>query len=249
MLNLESLAMTGAPLETRATPEVAYLIKEAYDARRAELTSLGTLSLRNVNCWNDQWTFTAAGVPSMYFRARTGEYGSKWYHTDFDTIDLMDYEYMADIDKLVFGIAQQFDSGLLPYDLAARAADMDANVDGAALKDAGASAQKAARLDKAVARFDARASAFMARASHVKARKVHSTNVRLLHIEKRINKAFTALDVWDTTVYPHVQVQWDLEGINAAIAALTADPVDPAAAIDALKGVGITESLRSRLQP
>ncbi len=32
----------------------------------------------------------------MYFRARTPEYGYKWYHTDFDTIDLMDYDYLGD---------------------------------------------------------------------------------------------------------------------------------------------------------
>jgi hypothetical protein len=240
MINLESMAMTGAPLETRATPEVAGLIQAAYDARHAELDSLGTLSIKNVNCWNDQWTFTAAGVPSMYFRARTGEYGYKWYHTNFDTIDLMDYDYLADINKLVFGIAQQFDTGLLPYDLAARAVNLDDNVDAAALKDAGSSAKKADRLEKAVAKFNARATAYMARAPQIRERKFWSVNVRLVNIEKKINKAFTALDVWDTTVYPHAQVQWDLEQINAALEALTADPVDPVAAIEALKGVGIT---------
>ena len=104
---------------------------------RPELVPNG-YNIKNVNCWNDQWTFTAAGVPSMYFRARTAEYGSKWYHTDYDAIGLMDYEYMAKINKFVFAIVKQFDRGLIPYDIAARAADLDDNVDGAALVAAGA---------------------------------------------------------------------------------------------------------------
>ena len=55
-------------------------------------------------------------------RAHTAEYSSEWYHTDFDTIDLMDYDYLAQIAKLTGGIVKQFDRGLLPYDIAARAA-------------------------------------------------------------------------------------------------------------------------------
>ena len=50
----------------------------------------------------------------MYFRARTAEYGSKWYHTDYDAIGLMDYEYMAKINKFVFAIVRQFDRGSHP---------------------------------------------------------------------------------------------------------------------------------------
>ena len=72
---------------------------------------------------------------------------------------------------------------------------------------------KAARLDKALSpSFNARAVRLSWPAPPTSRRaRGAAANVRLLHIEKRINKAFTALDVWDTTVYPHAQVQWDLE--------------------------------------
>jgi hypothetical protein len=239
MLNLESMAMDEALMETRATPEVKGIIDAAV-AARPELAPFGH-NIKAVNCWNDQWTFTAAGVPSMYFRARTPEYGYRWYHTNYDTIALMDYEYLAKITKLVGGIAQQFDKGLLPYDIAARAAELDANVDGTALKEAGAGPKRADRLEAAVARFVARADSYMARAPEIKGGDRSSANVRLLKLEKKINKAFTALDAWDSTVYPHAQVQWDLEQINAALAALQADPVDKAGALAALEGVGITD--------
>ncbi|HEY5386788.1 MAG TPA: M28 family peptidase [Thermoleophilia bacterium] len=238
MMNLESMAMNGAKMQTRATPEVRGVIAAAA-ADRPELVPNG-FDIQDVNCWNDQWTFTAAGVPSMYFRARTAEYGSKWYHTDFDTIALMDYDYLAKINKFTFGILRQFDGGLLPYDLSARAADLDGNVDGAALIAAGAKPAVVNDLEAKIATFTTRATAYQARAAKIPAHRRTVANVQLMNVEKRLNRAFTALDVWDTTVYPHVQVQWDLEQLNAALAALAADPVDAGAAKAALEGVGIT---------
>jgi hypothetical protein len=239
MLNLESMAMDGALMETRATPEVKGIIDAAVAAHPG-LVPYGH-NVKAVNCWNDQWTFTAAGVPSMYFRARTPEYGSKWYHTNFDTIDLMDYDYLAKITKLTGGIVKQFDRGLLPYDIAARAGDLADNVDAAALTATGASAAKVDALSAAMARFSSRADAYQARAAKIRPARRAAANRALLMVEKAINKGFTALDVWDSTVYPHAQVQWDLEQINAALTALTADPVDETGAVDALKGVGITD--------
>ena len=238
MLNLETMAMTDAMMETRATPEVKGII-DAVAAARPELVP-NSYNIKNVNCWNDQWTFTAAGVPSMYFRARTAEYGSKWYHTDYDAIGLMDYEYMAKINKFVFAIVRQFDRGLIPYDVAARAADLDDNVDGAALVAAGADADVVAALEAKIAQFKKRADAYQARAAKIPARRHAVANVLLMNVEKRLNKAFTALDAWDTTVYPHAQVQADLEYLGTAVAALTADPVEASAASDALESVGIT---------
>jgi hypothetical protein len=171
----------------------------------------------------------------------TPEYGSKWYHTNFDTIDLMDYDYLAKITKLTGGIVKQFDRGLLPYDIAARAGDLADNVDAAALTATGASAAKVDALSAAMARFSSRADAYQARAAKIRPARRAAANRALLMVEKAINKGFTALDVWDSTVYPHAQVQWDLEQINAALTALTADPVDETGAVDALKGVGITD--------
>ncbi len=239
MANLETMAMTDALIETRATPEVKGTI-DAVAAARPGLVPNG-YNIKNVNCWNDQWTFTAAGVPSIYLRARTPEYGSKWYHTSYDTIELMDYEYMGKINKLTWSIIRKHDKGLLPYDLSARAADLADNVDGDALKAAGASAAKVDRLEAAITRFANRAAALETRAASIPASRIVDANRKLMAVEKLINKGFTALDCWDTTVYPHAQAQWDLEQINQALAALGSDPADVGTALDALKAVGITD--------
>ncbi|MFA4965399.1 MAG: hypothetical protein WC709_07175 [Thermoleophilia bacterium] len=155
----------------------------------------------------------------------------------------MDYDHLAKIDKFVFGLAKKFDRGLLPYDLSARAAELDGAVGGAALVAAGADPSWADRLEAAIARFASRAAALQAKSSKMKPSGRGHADRALLQVEKRVNKALTALDVWDATVYPHRQVQLDFEQLDAARAALaeTVDPADATAARTALEGVGITD--------
>jgi hypothetical protein len=69
---------------------------------------------------------------------------------------------------------------------------------------------------------------------------VASVNTGLLALEKKLNAAFTALDVWDGTVYPHQQVQWDLEYFNAAIGELSKVNPVAAKATGALDNLGFT---------
>ena len=64
------------------------------------------------------------------------------------------------------------------------------------------------------------------------------TSARLMAIEKLLSSNFTALSWWDDTIYPHEQVLWDLQGVNAAIGALDRSQPQARAALDALAGVG-----------
>lgn len=238
MLELESMAIDGALMETRATPELRGLVEEYAGTTYKQFAPYG-YNVKAVNCWNDAWTFTAAGVPSIYLRARTPEYGSKWYHTNFDTIDMMDYTYLGKITKLSFRFVRKADKGVLPYDLKERADDLAGVVDGPALKAAGADDTKVDRLLAAVAKFQERAAAYQSRAASFNAKVFNRVNKRLVALEKRINSSWTALDAWDGTVYPHEQVLNDLQQLAVALAALDA-PVDKDAALDALANVGYT---------
>ena len=49
----------------------------------------------------------------------------------------------------------------------------------------------------------------------------------------------TALSPWDATIYPHQQVMGDIQGMQAAVAALSG-PVDTDAAFSALAGTYLT---------
>jgi len=97
------------------------------------------------------------------------------------------------------------------------------------------------RLEAAITKFKARAAAYKARAAKIPAARRVAVNRLLMLAEKKLNKGFTALDAWDTTVYPHAQVQWDLEQIDAALAGLNTEPVVTADVTAALKGIGITD--------
>lgn len=242
LLSLDGPGMKDAPLQMRPTPEFVSLVEETV-VDNPELVPNG-YRLRAVNCWNDAWTFTAAGVPSIDFRERTDFYQQNWYHTQFDSKELMDWPSLARFDKFLMRVVDQLDSGVLPYDLPARADSTAAVLDRDVLEAAGADPAVVDRVVCAVETFGAEAAAYEARSASFKATKVngrHGINKRLMAIEKKIHNSFTALDAWDSTVYPHEQVLYDIQQLQAALAALEA-PVDAAAALEALSSVGYTDA-------
>jgi hypothetical protein len=229
--------MKDAPLKMYVSPDVGRMAEDLV-AKHPALVPNGHIML-DTNCWNDAWTFNAAGVPGINFRERTAEYQSNWYHTQFDQAALMDWDSLARFDKFLLRVVRKFDRGVLPYNLLDRANHLAATINADDLRAAGADAAKADRIAAAVARFQARAAAYESRSSKFKAGAFNRVNRQLLAIEKRINSSFTALDAWDSTVYPHAQVLHDLQQLQAALAALE-DPVDTSAALDALSEVGYT---------
>jgi Iap family predicted aminopeptidase len=237
LLSLDGPGMKDAPLKMYVSPDVSRMAEDLV-AKYPTLVPNGHIML-DTNCWNDAWTFNAAGVPGINFRERTADYQSNWYHTQFDEAALMDWDSLARFDKFLLRTLRKFDRGVLPYNLLDRADHLAAAVNADELKAAGADAAKADRIAAAVAEFQARAAAYQARSAKFKVGAVNRINKQLLAIEKRINKSFTGLDAWDSTVYPHAQVLYDLQQLGAALAALE-DPVSEAAALDALSEVGYT---------
>jgi hypothetical protein len=238
-INLEWQGAAGAPLQVRLNPEMAPYVQGLLDAHPELLPNgvdNGGLVRRNVWTWNDQWTFTAAGVPSVYFVTKDATYRGAWYHTQLDTTSLIDWSYLAKNAKL-YGLLQQgLDGGVLPYDFRARAAQFGDNFDAAALTDAGASATAVDTLGKSLADFTAASDAWAAGSGGVTAAKQSDANKKLMEAEKVINSALTGLDQWDSTVYPHVQIADDVSDLAGAIAAL--DASDPDGAQSALSNVG-----------
>ena len=237
MLNLELMALKDAPLEFTASPELKPWL-EGLTAANPDLTPNGTgtgVSIP-VNSWNDQWTFTAAGAPSVEF-ATSNERYTTLYHSNYEEMSLIDWAYMADIAKLVFRAQKSIDTGVLPYSLKTRADHLAENVSADELLTAGADPAAVTRLTTAMTAFDAAAISLQDNAAGLSPA---SANPVLLRVEKKINRGMTALTPWDVTIYPHQQVMWDVEGMNAAIAALSADPVDADAAFTALSGTYLT---------
>jgi hypothetical protein len=240
MLNLESMAVKGAPLGLRSNPELKPWL-ERLALRSPGLLPHGFELLTPVNSWNDQWTFTAAGIPSVKFDATTSEYEAL-YHSDFEMQDIVDWPYLAKIAKFAFRAAGELDGGLLPYSLKARADDLSAALKNDDLAAAGGDPEVVSRLSSAASAFGTAAAAFDTHAGSIPADRIEEVNVGLLAVEKALNSAFTALSPADDdiTVYPHQAVLRDVRGIAAALVALTPSKPDPAAALRALGGTYLT---------
>ncbi len=233
-IGLELMGLKDAQLSSTTSEELVALLEEVA-ADNPELVPYGSSFTAPVYCWNDQWPFAAEGIPGMRFGTSNPTYSSL-YHTNYETIDLVDYDYLAKIAKFIFRTAWALENGLLPYDLPARAETLAASVDGDALMEAGADSTTVVRLVDDVAAFSAACDAYDAGKSSI--RHVERANRKLIRIEKIIHDEFIALDCWDYTIYPHEQVFRDVQNINASLDALGQPVVDADTAAGPLWDVG-----------
>ena len=233
-IGLELMGLKNARLGSTTSEELVALLSQVA-ADNPDLVPYGTSFTSPVYCWNDQWPFAAEGIPGMRLGTSNAMYSSL-YHTNYETIALVDYDYLAKIAKFIFRTELALDNGLLPYDLPARAKTLSASVDGGALAAAGADAPTVARLVDDVAAFTAACDAYDAGKGSI--RHVERANCKLVRIEKIINDEFTALDCWDYTIYPHEQIFRDVQKLNTSLGALDKTVVDPDAAAGPLWGVG-----------
>lgn len=240
MINLESMAVKGAPLGLRSNPELQPWLKKLV-ARHPDLVPNGFEPLTPVNSWNDQWPFSASGIPSVKFETLDDTY-DKLYHSNFETATLVDWDYLAKLAKFAFRIVGGLDHGLLPYSLEARADDLAAAVNADELAAAGADPALVSRLVVGVSAFKASAVAFEKASVSLPAAKVDSTNAALLSVEKDINSGFTALSPADDdiTIYPHQAILKEVQGLRKALDVLKATKPDRVAALEALAGTGMT---------
>jgi aminopeptidase YwaD len=240
MFSLEAMGVRGAPLALRSSPELrAWTGKLA--ARHPEDLPFGAKAIASVSSWNDQWPFTAAGIPSVKLDTIDDAY-EKLYHSDFETAASIDWDYLAKIARFLFRMIRDLDGGMLPYSLKARADDLSAALKTDDLLKAGADPAVVSRLDVAVASFGRAAAAFEARTGAVPAARIADANAVLLEIEKAVNSGLTALSPADddATIYPHELVLRDALGLGGALAALENAVPDRAAALKALAGTYLT---------
>ena len=240
-INLELMARKGGPLEVSSSTALAPWVKAAAKASPGLLT-WGSHVTTPISTWEDGWTFTAAGVPSLVMEAGGKNYDTI-YHTTFETKALVNYAYLGRIARFAYKLDRQADAGLLPYDLKAQATDLAKWVDGDELKAAGADGMTADAAVSAVRDYAAAAGAYQARRAHIPVAHRATVNDGLLAVEKTWNMNLTGLDIWDYQAYPFQQTLWDTETLNQAIELLKTAPMTEAVknkALETLNGVALT---------
>jgi aminopeptidase YwaD len=237
MINLELMARKGDPLKVSASTDLSGWVAASAKAN-SSLLPWGYRVEWPMDTWQDAWTFTAAGVPSIRIETSNSAY-DLIYHTTLENASIVDWAYAGKVAKFTKILARKLDGGLLPYNLSARAADLKSTIPAAELTAAGADGTTIANLQSAKHDFSAAAAAYQARKPHILSGHHAVVNAGLLAVEKQWNTTLTGLDVWDYSAYPHQQVLWDIEYLDDALGNLQV-PVDKAKAISALESVGLT---------
>jgi hypothetical protein len=220
----ELLGYKDGALWMTATPELTPWLSRTVAANRKLVGPTGgQVYAPDESVWftyNDQWPMTARGIPSVCLWTPPDGFWTSIYHTDYETVDLVDWTKLGDQTKFIWRLALTLDKGLLPYELSARARHLAGTVDGAALTAAGCDQAPVDRFTTAVADFGRAAAAYDARRASLPSRRIPAVNDGLKGVTVDLNKALTGLGCWDETFYPHQQTLVDLQYLNKAIGQL-----------------------------
>ncbi|MFN8233416.1 MAG: hypothetical protein U0V56_08085, partial [Actinomycetota bacterium] len=164
--------------------------------------------LSEVYAWQDNFTYTAEGAPAVTFGASGPDYWTR-YHTDYDSIDTLDFPSLLPVLQAETRVALDLDGELAPYDFGTRIRHLRRHLDPATMSaygaDAGAATDAFARL----------------RSAWRAAKRVPASTCAFGYEREALRRSLdglTALSFQDDTIYPHEQSQWDLAMLRAAIA-------------------------------
>ena len=167
--------------------------------------------LADVYSWNDGFTYTAEGAPAVTFAASGASYWGR-YHTDYDSFDTLNFKALKPVLQAETRVALDLDDALMPYRFSSRVSTLRASLDADAMARYGADAQGVAdAIDALKTAWDAASAATPSVCAS-----------KALREATRISEdGFTALSFGDATVYPHQQVQFDMQLLGRAITQLS----------------------------
>jgi Iap family predicted aminopeptidase len=99
-LNVEGSGGRGDRFTLDVPPELRrWVRRHAQAAERDGLLPHGW-KLGIPNTWTEVWPFLAAGIPGINVSTFTGEFDRTEYHTQFDTTETVDFDYLAKLTEL-----------------------------------------------------------------------------------------------------------------------------------------------------
>ena len=236
----------GERLLIRTHSELFDLANEKLIADPAR-TPFGTAIQNTVWANADHFTLTAAGIPGMYFNTLGLNYLTMNYHTNFDILSNVNFDYLKNNLEVINDIWRTVDHSRLPLiDLVAKADEAESRiafvVDGVGIDGLpGADQDAQAALENAVAAFRAAAESVEDEIA-AGPKDPDMLARRMRRSESILLRELVALDVFDQYIMPHQQVQRDATRMQLAIDALEAG--DPVAALELVRRTGLTSSGR-----
>jgi Iap family predicted aminopeptidase len=191
-LNVEGSGLPASRFGADPPPELAGWTRRLLRrAARDGLLPYGW-KLGSPDTWTEVWTFLAAGVPGVNVHTFTDAYDKAEYHTQYDTSESVDFDYLARITRVCARFLVEADeggAGLLDYP--ARARHLRRSLRGVGH----------AGLERAMERLE-----------RARGREAFTAVGRGLH----------GLTAKEAAAYPHEQTARDVRRLEAALAALRA---------------------------
>ncbi len=226
---------TGDPGERLLIRTHSELLAHAVEKQLSDpsRTPFGAISQNVVWANADHFTLTAAGIPGIYFNTVGTQYLTRNYHTNYDVVSNVNFDYLRQNIEVINDIWVDHDRSSLPLlDFVARATEAETRVayeaePGVFLADLpGVRPRAVERLSSAVAAFRSAAESLDARLATAHPRHPHEVGEAMLSVERDLLTELVALDVFDQYVFPHQQLQRDATRMHLAEVALQAgDPV------------------------
>ncbi len=243
---------TGDPGERLLIRTHAELLAHAVEKLESDpsRTPFGTLNQNVVWANADHFTLTAAGIPGLYFNTVGTEYLTRNYHTNYDVIANVNFDYLRQNIEVINDIWVDHDRASVPLlDFVARATEAESRIayeaePGVGLADLPGVSQRAVqRLGRAVQNFRSAAEGLDDDLASAHPHRANWVAKHMMAAERRILTELVALDVFDQYVFPHQQLQRDATRMHLAVKALEAG--DPATANDTyIRRTGLTSAGR-----
>jgi len=195
------------PLAVNLTHELmASTAASLFDSQTGGM--VGSAAIYDVFSWTDGFVYEATGIPSMTFAALGVDYWQR-YHTDYDSLDTLDYPSLLPTFRAEARVALELDQPVIPYAFDSRVQAIGASLDVAVMDQYGADS---AGVTAALASLSAAATAAAGVPYSACALDHTRTATRIIEDE------YTSLHVNEGTIGPHQQVQQDLVNLESAIA-------------------------------
>lgn len=229
-LNLETQAQKEARFEI-ATPIDLYPFIEEVVRQNEDIMPYGVIVYPTISTWTDGWTFTAEGVPGITTSTEgTGDLAWTYiYHTQLDNIDTLDFNYMGQCVEMNVAIVIGLDQALvIPYSFDARASDFLNDWNEREVASTGVDLALVKAVTDAAEEFESLANDWDRNKGTIDESNAETVNKKLLETIRVVEDGFTAMEVWEDSVYPHEQALRDCIWLQSAIDALKDGDLDSA---------------------
>lgn len=254
-LLVDTVGFRGQPLSLEMTPELSRFAHGILQSNAETLPN--GYQICKTSVLTDLWPYAISGIASIVLTDWSEEYNRKYYHSQYDDIDIIDYDSLMGAFSVLTDMASVLvDSPVLPLNLSSTAKQLsDSLRDGNSIRVADLkSIDKRYKLglSPSLARLTASSEEFVEctrtlnealKEDLTDAQLEESVNKTLIGIQVLLGRSLLAMSAGEESAFPCEQSAIDLRSLDKAITALSGmqrNPESIETAIEALSHVGMT---------